>query len=305
MSSLVSAEGYRANRRTAGLVALFAVVIGGALLLRPEFVSSGVEPAYTGTSSSEQAATGAVWVIAEVILAGGILVGLLCWRRLPEWLQESISPALRFAAVAFIGAYALSAGQLWLGIGTGFTFIFMSLVTDKFGVWWAINDLLAIGIAIFVAAAVGITLGPVILAVGLVGLTVYDYIFADRADWMFNLAAWTIRRRIPTLFIVPTTARLQWDDLEDALSGESDGDDPDELIGWAIGMGDLLLPAAFAVSLVDAGGLVVHGAVAGTFIACARVSWKMEQGAGAGLPPLVSGALGGWGVAALVGVMLA
>lgn len=297
-----SVEGYRFNARTFGLVALFAVVIGAALAIRPWFIAGGAEPAMQGSSTGAQAATGAAWAVAEAVFAGTLLLGIVLWRRFPEWLQEAVTSALKFGFLVFVGVSGVLTDSLGIVLVGGPVLVFAASVAEAFDLWWVVNNVLAVGIAVYAAAGVGIVLGPVILGVGLVGLTVYDYVFADREGWMFDLAAWTVRHQLPALFIVPTAWRLDWDELADALGGDEDAD---ELLGWGIGMADLLLPAAFAVSLVDAGGLLVHGAIAGTLLACARVSWKMEQGAGAGLPPLVTGALGGWGVAAIVGVVLA
>jgi presenilin-like A22 family membrane protease len=226
-----------------------------------------------------------------------VLVLLLAaWRYLPEWLQESLSRAGRYAVAVTIGAYGVATGSFWVVVGAGVGAILTAAIADELDCWWLFNNALALGLAIYFAAGTGIVLGPVIIGVGLVGLAVYDYVFADRAEWMFSLAESAMRRKLPLLVVVPPTVQYDWDAFIDREHGDESG--------WGIGMADLLLPAAFAVSLVDAGGLLAVGVTAGTLLACVRVSWKLEQGGGAGLPPLVTGALGGWAVAAVVGVML-
>lgn len=136
---------------------------------------------------------------------------------------------------------------------------------------------------------------------GLVGLTAYDYWFADRQTWMADIAEWTVSRKLPLLVIAPTSFRLSWDELEEAATG--DERDPDELLAFAIGTADLLLPAAFAVALAESGAVLPFaGAVLGLLAACPRLSWKMHNGGGAGLPPITTGVFGGWAIAS-VGVV--
>jgi len=226
------------------------------------------------------------------------VLGLAAWRYLPEWLQEGLRRAAKYTVGVGLGVYGVVTGSLILVLGVGVVLILTATIADAFDVWWAVNNVLALGLAIYLAANVGIVLGPVILGVGLVGLAAYDYLFADWADWMFGLAETAMRRKLPLLVIVPEQWQTDWETLIEDAGEEHDP------VGWGIGMADLLLPAAFAVSLADSGGLLAVGVAAGTLLACVRVSWKLEQGGGAGLPPLVTGALGGWGVAAVVGVVL-
>lgn len=290
------------DRRALALVGLFTVVIGLSLALVNTPAGPQTPSAASGMSTTEQATTGAVWAIAEAAFAGVLLGAVLLWRRFPEWLQEALMDAAKFGVAMLIGGVAFAAGVFYAAVPVVVALVVLFKLSDTFDVYWLINDVLAIAVAVYVAVFAGVVLGPVILAVGFAGLSVYDYVFADRSSAMFQLGAWTVRRRLPALFIVPSSWRLDWMALAGAMEGDEDA--PEDVIRFGIGMADLALPAAFAVALAhNGGGLPLVGAVAGILLACARVSAKMQTGGGAGLPPLASGALGGWALALGVGVV--
>lgn len=291
------------------LVALFAVVIGGALFVRPHWVSQGVEPAFAGASTTEQAAAGGAWAIAEAIFAGVMIAIILAYRWLPAWVQEIIDKNVSLVLWMVIGALALETGQFWGYAAVAVTLVTLLISADKLDLWWVLNNALALGIAIAMAAWVGVVLSPWILAVGLVGLSVYDYVFADRENWMFTLGGAFVRWRMPVLFVVPTDWRVDWGELADAMAGDMPEEEAPEL-GFGIGTADLMIPAAFVVSLVSAAPsvmqtIIVSAAIAGILVACFRVSWKMvHRDGGAGLPPLTSGAIGGWAIGTIVVMLL-
>lgn len=288
---------------TFGLVLLFAVVIGAALALRPTSLAPTASPAFEGSSAGTQVAGGVIWAIGEAIFASILLGILLLWRRLPEWLQDALSKSLGAAVFVTIGAYTALSGRLLLAFLALFGTVIIGRALDEFGLWWIANNVLAIAIAASVGVIAGVILPPILIAAGLVGLTVYDYVFADRTDMMFALASWTVRRRLPALFIVPISMRMDWEYLAEAIVDDVD-DNPEDVIQFGIGMADLALPAAFAVSLAQTDAVVpLVGALAGLVVACGRVSHKIDNGGGAGLPPIVSGTLGGWVLALLPGVI--
>lgn len=294
----------RADWKAALLMALFVAVIGGALALRPSAVAGGTEPAYTGTSTAGQAAGGVAWAIVEALFAVALLAGILLWDRVPEWVQETVKTVVKFIipfAIGVIGALLWTPGA---ALASALATIILVKALDAAGLYWLVNDVLALALAIYIGVVAGIVFGVVILAVGVIGLTAYDYYFADRKPWMETLAVWTIRRRVPALFIAPATARFDWSKFVETLNASDDDRSVRKYMAFGIGMADLALPAAFAVAVAHSGGgLPLAGAIAGTLVACLRVSWKIEQGVGAGLPPLMSGALGGWAIAAIVGVI--
>lgn len=290
----------RADWRAAGLVAIFALVIAGALALRPALVATGTESAVSGSSTAAQAGAGVAWAAGEAVFAGILLVGIFLFRRVTEWLRRVVSRTIRAGFWMLVAVYiSILLGPVHGLLTAALLFGIVEAAKELDG-YWIINDVLAISLAIVAGAAVGITLGPIVLAAGLVGLSIYDYWFADREEWMFSLLEWTARWKFPALVVVPTALRFDWDLLTEATDEDVDL----EAINWGfgIGMADLFLPAAFAVGLANTGGsLPVYGAVAGVFVACFRMSAKES---GAGLPPITSGALGGWAVATLLVVAL-
>lgn len=295
--------------RGIALVSLFLVVIAGALTVRPWLLSQGAESAVAGSSTTEQAAGGAVWALSEAVFAGILLAAILLWRKLPEWVQDIITDDLTIAIYMLVGASAFAAGKFQITAAAAIVAVTVLKTADEVDVWWVVNDIAALGFAVVLGALLGIALGPWMLAVGLIGLSVYDYVFADRKSWMFTLGSAFIRWKLPVLFLLPTTIRFDWEKFGDALDGEIDEEDAPE-IGFGIGMADLAIPAALVVAIAGeatmslSGGIPVVAVVAGILVACFRVSWKMSnEGGGAGLPPLTSGALGGWVIGSMV-VML-
>jgi len=295
--------GFNVDLQAAGLVVLFGAVIGGALLLRPTAIASGSSPAFQGSSTSTQVAGGIIWAIAEAIFAVILLSLLVLWRRLPAWVQTSLSRALAAGVLMMLGAYGILSSQFLLLTGLVVGTVASVYALDSFDLWWIGNDVLALAVAVYIGVLAGVVLGPVVIAAGLIGLTAYDYLFADREDWMFQLAGWTVRRRFPMLFLVPSTTRLDWVVLSKSFD-EDTAVETDAVLRFGVGTADLALPAAFAVALAQAGGgLPLFGALAGLVVACGRISHKLEQGGGAGLPPIVSGTLGGWLLALIPGVI--
>lgn len=289
----------RADRRALALLALFAVVLAAALALRPALVASGTQSAVDGASTAEQAAGGAGWGLLATVEAVALLGLLALWRRAPAWLRRPGRATARYAAWLFAGLWLVAVFGLPTGFAIATALFFAARAADATDLWWVVNDALALALAIGFGAGAGILLGPVVVGVGLVALSVYDYAFADREDWMFTLATWTMRNRLPALFVVPTTLRVDWDEL----AAEADDELP---MGFGIGMADLALPAAFAVALAHGGGgLPLWGAIGGTLAACFRLSAKMHEGSGAGMPPLTTGALGGWAIATVAALVVA
>lgn len=295
------------NWRAITLAALFGIVILGALALRPYFVSEGVSSAVEGTSTSGQAATGFGWALAEAAFAALVLGVLLLYRRLPEWVQDTLKTCLALVLWMYVGVLAARGGAWWMSALFIAGAYAVYKVIDHYDVFWIFNNLTSIGLAIVAGAIVGIKLGPWVLATGLIGLSVYDHVFADKKSWMFTMGAWFLDQRIPVLVVVPKSWRLDWDELADGLRGDEEGDEEDRTVRFGIGTADLLLPAAFVVAVVNtlpaagASAVVAAAVIAGILLACFNLSWKMSaQGSGAGLPPLCTGALGGWVVGTVV-----
>jgi len=285
----------KADARALALIALFVAVIGASLAVRlTYFDASAVTSVATDASTGQQAAAGIAWAVIEAVFAAVLLAGIAVWKLAPDWVQGTFKDAMGIALWMFVGAYAFWREAFFVAVAGIVGVFVIAKLTDRVNLWWVVNDMLALALAVYLAVFVGVILSPIIIAAGLVGLTAYDYWFADRRTHMVELAGWTVRRKLPLLFVIPQTARLEWDALADRAEA---ADDLRPLLFFGIGMADLLLPAAFAVALAHSNALVpLAGAVAGVLVACFRVSWKMTNGGGAGLPPLTAGALGGWAV---------
>lgn len=288
--------------RALGLVCLFTFVMLAATQATTFLTSTGsVESVATSTTTTEQAAGGAGLSILTVIEASVLLGILAIYRKTPEWLRPVLK---RTIATAFWIAVGLAAA-LAVGLNAGFTLAVLGYfgiqLADALGVYWLLNDCFAVVLAVAFGASAGIIAGPVVLGVALVGLSVYDHVFANRRDWMFTLARGTVRWKVPSLVVVPTTWRLPWADLAAFTTDEDDSP-----IGFAVGMADLALPAAFVTALfAHDTWFTAWGASAGVMLACLHLSWVIgHTDGGAGLPPLTAGALGGWAIAAGVGVVV-
>lgn len=293
--------------RAFALVALFVVVIAGSLAIRPWMVGSGVSPVASEATTSQQVAGGFGWALAEALFAGALLVFVLLWNRLPEWVRSILSSDLTLVLYMFLGAMAYSAGEFW-------TFALLAVVlytvlktADELDLWWMVNNVLVLGIAILGAAYLGVVLGVWILAAGLIGLSVYDYVFADRENWMFTLAESLLRWKIPVVFIVPKTLRLDWGGMLEPLEDDVDLEEAEPSIWFGLGTADLVLPAGFVVAVANeitwsvAGWMLLAAVIGGILLACYRIGWKLENASGgAGLPPLASGALASWALASVV-----
>lgn len=298
--------------REAGLLAaLFLVVQLAALELAELVMASGGQPERPAGVSSD-AAAGAAWVGAEVAFAIVLLGVILLYKRAPEWVQK----ILKWNALVYlIGAVGASAGRDGVFPETFavlLAFITLYLATDHFDVFWMLNNILAVVIAVWIGAVLAFLFGITGLLIALVGLTVYDHVFANKQSWMFDMAEVMLKLRLPVIFYRPSSLRYNWDDLlgtddeEEDDEGDDDADEERPRDQWGIGTADLALPAGFvaAVALAPTGEFLATGYTAagfvilGVVVACFRLRWELiNRGSGAGLPALSSGALGGWLVA--------
>lgn len=267
---------------------------------------------------SEQAAAGGGLAIAEVVVAVVILALVLLYRRLPTFLKELSTTVAKIGLLLGVGGYlAADAGGfnavfLWVVAIILFSYIGYTVV-DHVGLWWVVNNVLAIGLAIIAGAALGYVVGVWFLAVFLVGMSVYDHYFANKKRYMFQLAGPLLRARLPVIVIYPKTWRFGWDAFIDAVAeiAEGEDDDAEEVIVGGLGTADCLLPAAFVAALVayasgpsigwlplTAAGVILAMVVCGFYL---RDSMD-RKGSGAGLPPITAAALVGAGVFWFIGL---
>lgn len=293
------------------LAFLFLVVLGGALAVGTWLSGMGVEPAMSGSSTSEQAAAGGGWAIAEVVAAVVLLGVVTLWQRLPEWLQDVVKTGTLVVASMVAGAYLAPEGAtaFWAVAAMGVGYYGLSKAADAYDVYWILNNIEGVAFAIVAGGAIGAVLPLPFLVVGIVGLTIYDHVFANQNEWMFTIGAGLLKAKLPLVIFAMPSLRVDWDDLCDAMTAEEDRSEeffPNDS-GFGIGTADLLLPAALAVAVVTAvgtpmGGVVpVVGISIGVMVAAFRLRWEMLNiGSGAGLPAITSGALGGWAVGIVV-----
>lgn len=299
------------DRRAAGLVVLFVVVLVPTVWLTALLHGAGADPTLPGGveepgSGPAGPAAGGLWVLAEVVFAGVALVGIVAYKRAPEWLQTIIKWDVLMAIFMYAGARWATDGSLGVMLPVTIASFSLAYAADELGLWWVLNNLGALFLAILFGAFIGILFSVEALLVALVGLTLYDHLFANKREWMFTLAGAALRMRLPLLFLAPATWRFDWDEMVDASEDpEADGGIEDH--GWGIGTADLLLPAAFAGAVAIApGGYLAGGTAAavavcaGILVACFRLRHRMERGSGAGLPALTTGAFGGLAIATII-----
>lgn len=303
----------RIDRQAFEMMAVFVAVLAGtiaiALAIRPEQAAAIGPPEQLGDGAQGEATASAIWVAAEVALAVAALGSYLGYLKLSEWVKTTVRRAAVVGLIYYL-FWSSSAPAITLAIVLGAYVTYR--VADHYGVYWAINDLLCVALAVAMGVVLALFLGVVGVGIGLVGMLVYDHHFANRETHMFHLAAAMLRLRLPVLFVRPNEWRFQWQaivDMTDDVAEEGEESD----VGWGLGTADLGLPAAFVAAVIlepatsaFVGGLAVAGlCAAGILVACFRLRFELvERGSGAGLPALSVGVLVPYTVSMLV-VMVA
>jgi len=297
------AEHTHVDRRSISLAILLIVVQVGAVLFATSITGSAAEPSLpneAGETTAGQAASAATWVGLEVVLAVGMVALYFVYRRLPEWLQEQVSDTVE--AALFLGVGLLLAPDAWALAGILLLFYFSLGVLGELNLFWIINNLFVIGLAIVTAALIGLLFGVVGVLVALTGMTLYDHYFANKHDWMFDLAE--LLSVLPIIYYMPGTWRFDMDDVFGTDDAGLPEVSPEPM---AIGMADLGLPCALPVAVVVATGglggstLLVLGAIAlGLVLAAFRLRHELlSRGSGAGLPALSAGVIGAYALGTL------
>lgn len=317
------------DRAALELAAVFTVVLGltAVWALQLGDVASTVSPPDSfGEGASGQATAGAAWAAAEIGVAIALLTLIFVYKRLPEFAQDLVKWNAVIALFVYFGGQWGTSGVLWEGmaLATGlFTFI---RTTNHFGIWWLVNNLLSIALALFMGIFLGFFLGVPGMILALILLTVYDHVFANKKTWMFSLGSAIVSLRIPVIFIRPSTLRFDWEDLVDHMSPETDDsadtdgetlDEDAEIVSedtaWGLGTADLAIPAGFVAAVATSsvnwlptpGVGVTLAVVAGIVAACFRLRHEMlTQGSGAGLPALSAGALAPYAVITVVSIVV-
>lgn len=309
------------DRHGVTIAGLLVTVAACASLLARWLVApsgGGADPSegVAGAQASEQAALGGGYVFVVVASAVVVIAGIWLMGGLPTWLREILGDTGRYVLFALLGAASavtfggLTAPFLWFTIGWAGLFVALAVI-DHVGLWWCLNNVLVVGLAVTMAAFVGVAFGAVFLAVALWGLTLYDEIAANRRSAMFTMADAFVRRKLPVVFVWPRTWRFEWDMLTDLDDADVERDD--RPIRWGLGNGDLFLPAGLIAAVVahEIGPVVsgvpilAVGMMGGLAVAGLRLGWELEHvGSGAGLPAISAGLVGGGVVALVVGVVV-
>jgi presenilin-like A22 family membrane protease len=164
--------------------------------------------------------------------------------------------------------------------------------------WWVIN-IIAVIIAITGSAFLGSSFDPTIIVIGLILLSIYDYIAVIKTNFMKNFAKGVMSAQLPAALIIPYNKSSSF--RKDGINFEPVEERFDR--GFMIlGTGDLLFPTLLAVSA----GLYISitaGLIVGAFIVASyfAMAWLMSYSKYAskidalpGLPFLCTGAIIGY-----------
>lgn len=294
-------RGYQLDAAALVMLGLFAIVIPVAILGYDVATAAGVESVTSGESTSAQAGGGAAITAVAVIEASLLLGVIVLYNWFPGWFRPAVKQTVR---VAFWGLLAVAGSQVAGGIGFAAVIAayFAVQVTDQLGIYWLVNGVVGLGIASYGAVALAVLTSPIVLGVGLVGLTAYDHVFANERPWMGQLARGAIAWKLPMMIVLPNRPRFQWSLL-------ADNDVENDFLLFGLGLGDLVIPSAFVASVYHSVGTVAAaGVVAGIGLACFRLSWASKRRKSmAGLPALAAGCFAGFVIAyplALLGGMV-
>lgn len=308
------------DRQALELVALYVVVLGVtaaiAAYIGPEEAATVSPPEQFGEGTQAEAGAATAMVLVEVAFAVGLLGLILVYNRLPEFAQDLVKSNAYIGVFVYLGARYGTQGQPWelpllvVGVYTAYR------VLDRYGLYWMLNNVFAVGLAIVMGVAVGLIFGIPGVGLLLLGLTVYDHVFANKQQWMFTMGKTLVKIGVPVLFLRPSALRNEWDDIVAMFDdSEGDGDDDGEsedTVTWGLGTGDMMLPAGFVTAVITtpSDALLVGGLVAGVvcilgaLLACLRLRYEMlTRGSGAGLPALSTGLLAAYGGVLVAGLL--
>jgi len=170
--------------------------------------------------------------------------------------------------------------------------------------WWII-DTIAIIIAITAAAFLGSSFGPLVIIIGLIALSIYDYVAVIKTDFMMKFAKGVMSAQLPAALLIPYDKKNSV--LGDGLKLEP-VKDRFERGFMVLGTGDLVFPTLLAVSCSLYMSMLA-GYVVGFFIIVSYfvMTWVMTYSkysekitALPGLPFLCTGAIIGYIVMLIV-----
>lgn len=278
--------------RTLVLVGLTVAVQLAALSLVGSGQSGVAAPPATAPAADDPTTAAHLLgvLLFEVVAILGLAAAL---RYAPAWVTRGLGAGVVASAVFVLGTGVESTG---LAYGLLAAFLVGPVVYSglrEYDLYWPLFDVAALALATYAAVGVGQLMRPGVLVVFLVAIILWDRI-AVGSGIMGSLAGSVLSWGLPLVVLVPTRLRLDHDALVDAVT--ADGATPELLVG--IGLGDLVLPAALAVSVMSFGGPVVAaaGVVVGTCLAIVGMTTLHVDGLRPAMPWLGSGAIGGFAV---------
>jgi presenilin-like A22 family membrane protease len=194
-------------------------------------------------------------------------------------------------------------------IGTILTFalaIGATVVLYRYPEWYVI-DTLGILIAAGAASIFGVSLDVLPVIILLVILAVYDAISVYKTKHMITLAEGVIDLKTPILFVIPKKKSYSY--VKEGIGRIGEGEERGAFI---MGMGDLIMPSILVVSaniFIQTGKIgflntaalgAIIGSVAGVIVLLTYVVRGRPQ---AGLPPINGGAIMGFLIGYLIGLM--
>jgi len=158
---------------------------------------------------------------------------------------------------------------------------------------WLIADICGFVLAVGITAMLGVSLTPLLMAVLLAALSLYDFISVYMTKHMVSMAEGVIDLSLPVLLIFPDKPR-EFRVEERSGSGEPSA--------FFLGLGDIVLPSGYVVSLsVFSDPRIAFFAAVGTIVGVmVLLVATLKTKANAGLPFLCSFAI----VFSLIGYFL-
>jgi len=200
--------------------------------------------------------------------------------------------------------FIIALSKLLFGSGVFTLPVFIAMVgTSLLIVWgwfvhpeWWVVDILAVIIAVAGASIIGSSFEPLWVIVGLLILSIYDYLAVMRSNLMMNLAKMTTSFRLPSAFILPYDFSSSL--IKDGLNFDKSVP-RDERKFMLLGTGDLLIPTILAVSTglcisLTAGLIVGAGIITSYIVMFVLMFWSKYSAKMSflpGLPFLCSGAI--------------
>ena len=172
---------------------------------------------------------------------------------------------------------------------------------------WYVVDATGIAVAVGVTSIVGISFAPGPILVLMIILAVYDAISVYKTKHMIDLADSVMEFNLPVLLVVPKSKDYSFMKKKGLKEQLASGEERDALF---IGLGDIIFPSAFAVSVsvylgknldctnilgMNGVAFVVAGIIIGTIIGyLVLMAFVLRGRPQAGLPLLNGGAILGY-----------